>query len=108
MNIDTINTPQIAIVDDEHSVTSLLSALLEHEGYKALCFNSGIEFLNYLKHDRVDLVLLDLMMPGLSDYDVIKNIRDNETIEYTPIVIISALTDRQSRLKALSLGIEIS
>jgi len=106
MKIEAPKAPQIAIVDDEHSVTSLLSALLEHEGYKSLCFNSGQAFLDYLKDDRIDMVLLDLMMPGLSGYDVIKNIRDNETVEYTPILIISALTDRQSRLKALSLGID--
>jgi len=96
----------VAIVDDEHSVTSLLSTLLEHEGYKTACFNSGSEFLDYLKNDRVDIVLLDLMMPGLTGFDVIKSIRENETIEYTPILIISSLTDRETRLKALSLGID--
>jgi len=106
MKIKSINAPKIAIVDDERNVTSLLSALLESEGYKSLCFNSGIEFLNFLKHDRVDMVLLDLMMPGITGYDVIKKIRDSETVEYTPILIISALTDRESRLKALALGID--
>jgi len=96
----------IAIVDDEHSITSLLSTLLEYEGYKTICFNSGVDFLQYLKEGRVDIVLLDLMMPGVTGYDVIKQVRLNETIEYTPILIISSLTDRETRLKALSLGID--
>jgi len=106
MKIKTAKASLVAIVDDERSVTSLLSTLLEHEGYKAISFNSGSEFLDYLKTGRVDIVLLDLMMPGLTGFDVIKNIRDNETIEYTPILIISSLTDRETRLKALSLGID--
>ncbi len=106
MNNETSHSPHIAIVDDESSVTSLLSMLLEYEGYQTICFNCGQDFLDYIKHGRVDLVLLDIMMPGITGYDVIKQIRNNETIEYTPILIISALTDRESRLKALSLGID--
>lgn len=106
MTVELSQTPIIAIVDDEYNVTSLLSTLLQHEGYKALCFNSGQAFLDYIKHDRVDMVLLDLMMPGITGYNVIKKIRDAETIEYTPILIISSLTDRETRLKALALGID--
>lgn len=96
--------PRIAIVDDQHSVTSLLSTLLEHEGYDAVTFNNGKDFLEYLKSTRVDMVLLDLMMPRMIGYDVIKQVRTMITDEYIPILIISALTDRDSRLKALSLG----
>jgi len=106
MKTELAKTPKVAIVDDERNVTSLLSTLLEHEGYKVLCFNSGKSFLDYLKCDRIDLVLLDLMMPGITGYDVIKRIREAEVIEYTPILIISSLTDRETRLKALSLGID--
>mgnify|MGYP000299990468 FL=1 len=106
MKTKTAKSSLVAVVDDERSVTSLLSTLLEHEGYKTICFNSGSDFLNYLKNDRVDIVLLDLMMPGLTGFDVIKSIRENEIIEYTPILIISSLTDRETRLKALSLGID--
>jgi len=106
MKTECVKTPKVVIVDDERNVTNLLSTLLEHEGYKVLCFNSGKAFLDYLKCDRVDLVLLDLMMPGITGYDVIKKIREAETIEYTPILIISSLTDRETRLKALSLGID--
>jgi len=106
MKAELAKTSKVAIVDDERNVTSLLSTLLEHEGYKVLCFNSGKAFLDYLKYDRVDLVLLDLMMPGITGYDVIKRIREAEVIEYTPILIISSLTDRETRLKALSLGID--
>ncbi|MDC9725194.1 MAG: response regulator [Gammaproteobacteria bacterium] len=98
--------PRIAIVDDQHSVTSLLSTLLEHEGYDAVTFNNGKDFLEYLKSTRVDMVLLDLMMPRMTGYDVIKQVRTMITDEYIPILIISALTDRDSRLKALSLGID--
>jgi len=98
--------PIIAIVDDEPNVTALLSMLLEHEGYTTRCFNSGGDFLNYLEHDRVDIVLLDLMMPGLTGYDVTAKLRNDFKDEYIPIVIISALTDRETRLKALSLEID--
>ncbi len=106
MNNVSTHVPIIAVVDDEHSVTCLLSVLLEHEGYKVLCFNLGADFLDYLTHERVDLVLLDLMMPGMTGYDVIQSIKESDVIEYTPILIISALTDRASRLKALALGID--
>lgn len=106
MKNKTTSSSLVAIVDDEKSATKLLSTLLEHEGFKTICFNSGKEFLDYLQNDRVDIVLLDLMMPGVTGFDIIKNIRGNETVEYTPILIISSLTDRETRLKALSLGID--
>lgn len=100
------HSPKIAIVDDQHSVTSLLSTLLEHEGYDVVAFNSGSDFLAYLDSDRIDMVLLDLMMPGMTGYEVISHLKTRITDEYIPILIISALTDRESRLKALSLGID--
>jgi len=106
MKTKTAKSSLVAVVDDERSVTSLLSNLLEHEGYNTICFNSGSEFLDYLKNDRIDIVLLDLMMPGVTGFDVIKSIREDEAIEYTPILMISSLTDRETRLKALSLGID--
>lgn len=99
-------SPRIAVVDDQHSVTTLLGTLLEHEGYDVVTFNNGEDFLTYLKSDRIDMVLLDLMMPGMTGYDVITRIKTLITDEYIPILIISALTDRESRLKALSLGID--
>jgi len=97
---------KIAIVDDQHSVTTLLSTLLEHEGYDVVTFNSGKDFISYLESDRIDLLLLDIMMPEMSGYDVIAKVKTMITNEYIPILIISALTDRESRLKALSLGID--
>ena len=56
MKAKSLKESLIAIVDDERSVTSLLSTLLEYEGYKAICFNSGSEFLKYLETGRVDIV----------------------------------------------------
>jgi len=104
--VSEIKLPRIAIVDDQHSVTSLLSTLLEHEGYDVVAFNSGTDFLNYIKSAHIDMVLLDLMMPGMTGYEVIKQLKATITNEYIPILIISALTDRESRLKSLSLGID--
>jgi CheY-like chemotaxis protein len=67
----------IMVVDDEESLRELLSAILDNAGYDVITASDGKECLNKLKESKPDLVLLDMMMPGISGREVCEKIRDD-------------------------------
>ena len=74
----------ILIVEDNTDIHNLLKEVLEKENYKVLNSYSGTEALMVLEKEKVDLILLDLMLPGLNGEDIIKKVKD------IPIIVISA------------------
>ena len=94
----------ILLVDDEEKNLKLMGAMLLREGYRVLKANNGNDALEMLKSEDVQAVLLDVMMPGLSGYDVLKKIRENRDLAALPVIIISALMEKEERLKGLQLG----
>ncbi|WP_426244453.1 adenylate/guanylate cyclase domain-containing protein [Nocardioides sp. LHG3406-4] len=91
------------LVDDEPVNLKLLEALLGPRGYHLLCASSGQECLDLLDRESVDLVLLDVVMPGLDGYEVCRRIRADAHTAYLPVVMITA-QDGQQRVKALESG----
>jgi Response regulators consisting of a CheY-like receiver domain and a winged-helix DNA-binding domain len=65
---------------------------------------NGEDALEILRNASVDLVLLDVMMPGISGFDVLKSIRENKKLQSLPVIIITGLADKENRLKGLQLG----
>ena len=65
---------------------------------------NGEDVLEILRNTSVDLVLLDVMMPGISGFDVLKGIRENKKLQSLPVIIITGLADKENRLKGLQLG----
>ncbi|HMQ30797.1 MAG TPA: response regulator [Chloroflexaceae bacterium] len=97
-------TATILIVDDDESSRELLAMALEGSGYRLLVAESGPEALA-LAHARLpDLVLLDVMMPGLDGYEVCRSLRSAVRTAEMPIVMITALDDRASRLHGIEAG----
>lgn len=86
---------EIAIIDDDVYIGNMLEELLTGEGYLVSRAYSGTEALMLLKSRRPDLVLLDLMLPGLSGEEVLPDIKD------TPVIILSAKADVQDKVKML-------
>ena len=95
----------ILIVDDTPENIDILVELLE--GYELQIAMSGEDALELFEdedEDFPDLVLLDIMMPGINGYEVCKTLKEGEKTKNIPIVFLSAMTDEASRVKGLELG----
>jgi CheY-like chemotaxis protein len=95
---------KILIVEDEPKNMELLETLLNPEGYSMIKAGSGEEALEYLSGNEPDLVLLDIVMPGISGFSVLKAIRESGNNSAVPVILLSALSDREDRLKGLGAG----
>ncbi|OGW58373.1 MAG: two-component system response regulator [Nitrospirae bacterium RBG_16_43_8] len=97
-------TPKILVVDDEEINLKLMCAILKSYDYTCETAKNGIEALEKIKGMPPDLILLDIMMPGINGYEVCRRLRNNPETEHTPVVMVTALTDRDSRIKGLDAG----
>ena len=91
----------ILVVDDEEDVVSLMRDFLEAEGYAVLVAANGQEALQALQRATVDCVLLDVMMPGLSGFDVVRKIREQGEV---PVLFLSAKQEDSDKIRGLGLG----
>jgi diguanylate cyclase (GGDEF)-like protein/PAS domain S-box-containing protein len=96
----------ILIVDDAIQNRKLLEALLRPEGYVTLCAASGEEALESIAHEAPDLVLLDVMMPGMDGCDVAKALKADPATSSIPIIMVTSHIDPRARLAGLSAGAE--
>ena len=91
----------ILVVDDVPTNVKLLADLLAAKGYRVATAASGKEALARIESDRPDLVLLDVMMPDMSGYEVCRAIRANAATGILPVVLITALDPDKERIKGL-------
>jgi len=94
----------VLIVDDEPSGRQTLEAVLEGEGYRLEMAENGFQALEKARQLLPDVILLDVMMPGLTGFEVCEQIRKDEKLAEIPIIILTALDDRNSMLRALESG----
>ncbi len=94
---------RILVVDDVEQNRVVVGALVESLGYAAETACDGLEALDKLS-DGIDLVLLDVMMPGLSGFDVLRRMRDSERWHDLPVIMVTALDSRADRIQAVSAG----
>jgi PAS domain S-box-containing protein len=102
----TDHPARILIVDDEPHNRRLLEVMLGPEGFHLLTASSGEEALAMVAEQRPDLILLDIMMPGMDGYRVVCEIKGAPATRNIPIIIVSALDDRLARMRGLSAGAE--
>lgn len=91
---------QILIIEDERAIADLIAATLRAEGYRCRCTFDGQEGVEHLDAEHYDLILLDLMLPKISGYDLLEYIRPRGI----PIIIISAMGQVSDRIRGLRLG----
>lgn len=91
----------VLVADDERDITDVCRRYLEREGYRVMTAGDGLEALSLWEQNRPDLLVLDLMMPGKSGWDVCSAIRDRED---TPIIMLTARGEESDRLLGLTLG----
>lgn len=94
----------ILIVDDTPTARETLVAMLEGEKYQLELAEDGFEALKMLEKLTVDLILLDVMMPGMDGFEVCRRIRSTPKLAEVPIVILTALDDRASLLRGIESG----
>jgi two-component system cell cycle response regulator len=97
-------TATILVVDDIEANIKLLKAKLTPEYYSILTANSSEQAFVILKNNNVDLILLDIMMPGIDGITACKIIKQNPETSYIPIVIVTALEDIEDRIRGLDAG----
>jgi len=95
---------KILVVDDTANNVKLLKDLLTMRGYAVVTASSGMEGLEQIDKERPDLVLLDVMMPGMNGYDVCRRIRENPATGVLPVMMVTALDPGQERIKGLEAG----
>lgn len=91
----------VLVADDEAEIRSLLRLYLEKDGYRVLEAGDGIHAVSLLQKEEIDLVLLDIMMPGLDGYQVLRKLRQQSNI---PVMILSAKGADEDKILGLDLG----
>ncbi len=96
--------PTIMIVDDEESNVKLLESFLLPYGYEVARAYDGTRALQLLEEVSIDLIFLDIIMPGLSGFDVLREIKESEKNRFIPVVLITALASKENRITGLEIG----
>ncbi len=95
--------PKVLVVDDVPANSEMLEAILAPRGYAVISASSGREALDKVRSDQPDLVLLDVLMPGMDGYTVCRRLRDDPATTYLPVVMITA-SEEQQRIRAIEAG----
>lgn len=95
---------RILIVDDERDNRALLELILVREGFLVVSTANGKDAIAAVAHERPDLILVDMMMPGMDGYEVAAKIKGDPATKNIQVIIFSALDDRAARMLALSSG----
>ncbi len=93
---------QILVIEDEESIARVLQLELEYEGYDVDLAYTGTDGLIKIREHTWDLILLDLMLPGIGGLDVLRRIRSTE--EETPVILLTAKSDVEDKVTGLDLG----
>ena len=96
--------PLIAIVDDEPDILDLVTLHLEKGGFKVKSFAEPTQFVSFVKAQAPDLVVLDLMLPGMDGIELCKMMRRDERLAAVPIIMLTARVDEADRVLGLELG----
>ena len=102
--VEEATQARILIVDDQPLTRELMTLIVQAQGYKTLVATNGEEALAIAAKRPVDLVILDVVMPGMDGFEVAGRLRAEERTRTLPIVIVSALEDKESRIKGLAEG----
>ena len=96
-----MNKHKLLLIDDDKELAELLTDYLATEGFDLICCHDGISGLEKAFDDKISLILLDVMMPGLTGFEVLKALGGNHK---TPILMLTAKGDNASRILGLELG----
>lgn len=96
--------PVILVVDDQPQNIELLEAHLVPQGYEIVKASNGEEALGKISDNQIDLILLDVMMPGMNGYEVCKKVKSDSGNAFLPIVMVTALDNIEAKIEGLKAG----
>ncbi len=97
---------KILVIDDDIAINELIKVNLELNGYNALQAYDGTTGFAIAKQELPDLIILDVMMPEVDGYTVAQRIRQNNTTEETPILMLTALSQLNDKVKGFNIGVD--
>lgn len=97
----------VLIADDEPNIVISLEYLLEQAGYRVIVARDGLEALEAIERERPDLVLLDVMLPRLSGFDVCQKVRENPALQGVRVMMLTAKGREVEMSKGLALGADV-
>jgi two-component system, OmpR family, phosphate regulon response regulator PhoB len=97
-------THRILVVDDEPDITALVAYHLAKAGYRVSTAANGPDALKAAREERPDIVILDIMLPGVSGYDVLAELRRREETRDVGVILLTARREEPDRIRGLSLG----
>ena len=96
----------ILVIDDDPLNRRLLTATLEHQGHRTSSAGDGATALAMLAEDPPDVVLLDLVMPGMDGIEVLERIKGDDALRHLPVIVISGVDDAESVVRCIEMGAE--
>ena len=97
---------RLLVVDDEEDILEMLRYNLEREGYSVVCAESGEKALDIVMQDNIDLIVLDLMLPGVDGLTVTRTIKNDTKLNHIPIVMLTAKGEESDVVAGLEVGAE--
>ena len=95
---------KILLVDDEEDILDFLELILEEQGYSIVKANSGREALLAAQMHRPELILLDIMMPEMDGWEVLKLLKADEEVAHIPVAMLTARTEMKDKIQGLQEG----
>ncbi len=99
-------TRKIVLAEDEPQIARLIEFKLKKEGYQVIWKENGKEALEAIKEDKPDLILLDIMMPVMGGYEVLRHIKKDEGLKDIPVIMLTARAQEKDVVKGIDLGAE--
>ena len=97
--------PQIMVVDDDQDTVAILARHLQREGFVAIEANSGAQCLKLVHENEIDVILLDLMMPEMDGFQVVRALKNSPVTADIPVIMITARDDLDARAEGMRLGV---
>ncbi len=99
-------TRKIVLAEDEPQIARLIEFKLKKEGYDVTWRENGEEALKAIKADKPDLILLDIMMPVMDGYEVLRRLKEDENLGDIPVIMLTARAQEKDVVKGIGLGAE--
>ena len=97
---------KIVLAEDEPQIARLIEFKLKKEGYSVTWKENGEEALKAIKADKPDLILLDIMMPVMDGYEVLRRLKEDENLTDIPVIMLTARAQEKDVVKGIDLGAE--
>ncbi len=104
MNMESSGKSTVLVVDDKITNLKQLTTYLQHEGFELMVAQSGEETLKHVERIIPDIILLDVLMPGIDGFETCRRLKENETTQDIPVIFMTALTEIVDKVKGFEVG----